>query len=200
MVVHAAVSTALGWCMQRCRPLVCMHLHINNNNMHCCMQVFCNRLNQMGCILPNEPTCASVAAAALVAQHAERALFLTDADIDFCYQGVKARLKQLYKSEPARFLQTLPATPGQLVRDDRAFALTLFSREEPPVACPLNMMAVECLRSRVCMRGGGLKRNVPTLHAGALHRCVPLAVSTAFPHKVVWGGRCRPLFFFHMHA
>ena len=77
---------------------------------------------------------------------------MTEAEVDVCYQGVKTRLKQLYKSEPVRFMQTLPTTPAQLVRDDRKFALTLFSREEPPVDCPLNNLAMDQVRAKVCMR------------------------------------------------
>ena len=100
------------------------------------MQVFCRRLNDMGCILPSEPTSASVATAALVAQHGQRAALLSDSEIDNAFQSVKIRLKQLYKNEPVKFIQTLPATPGELVRTEHAFALTIFSREEPPADCP----------------------------------------------------------------
>ena len=116
------------------------------------MQVFCRRLNDMGCILPSEPTSASVATAALVAQHGQRAVLLSDSEIDNAFQSVKIRLKQLYKNEPVKFIQTLPATPGELVRTEHAFALTIFSREEPPADCPLCNTTMDHVRARISMR------------------------------------------------
>jgi hypothetical protein len=117
------------------------------------MQVFCRRLNDMGCILPSERTCASVATAALVAQYGQRAAALSDREIESAFQSAKTRIKQLYKNEPVKFIQTLPATPSELVRQERAFALTLFSREQPPVECPLSTIVMDQLRARVSMRG-----------------------------------------------
>lgn len=125
----------------------------------------------MGCILPTEPTSASVAAASLVAQFGPKAIMLSYDEIIACYQGVKVRLKQLYKAEPSRFIHIWPSSPAELVRMDRALALTLFSRAEPPVACPLNRIALERLRARISMRGGGMKGCLSA--AGA---------SLSFPH------------------
>jgi len=79
---------------------------------------------------------------------------LSDSEIEVCYQGVKSRLKQLYKSEPMVFMQSLPPSPGQLVKKHREFALTLFSKEDPPVSCPLNIAAMDNIKARVNMRTG----------------------------------------------
>jgi len=122
--------------------------------MSSCAKVICKRVNQLGCILPNEHTSASVAAASLAAQHGPRAMMLSDDEVDACYQGAKNRLKQLYKSEPMVFVQNLPPSPGTLVREHREFALTLFSKEDPPVSCPLNMALVEGIKARVNLRAG----------------------------------------------
>ena len=120
------------------------------------VQVFCQRLHMMGCILPSEPTAASVASASLVARHGGNACLLSDGDIDAAYNACKTRLKQLHnpKSEPQVFWKTLPATPVQLLRQDRNFALSIFSHDAPPVPCPLNSLAMQHVRARICMRGG----------------------------------------------
>ena len=166
--------------VQRCRPLLLqMMTCINTCVLPACMQVICKRLNQLGCILPCEHTSASVAAASLVAQHGGKSLMLADGDIDGCFRGVKSRLKQLYKSEPPVFIQKLPASPGQFVAEHRDFALTLFSREDPPVSCPLSAAAMEGVKSRVNMRGGKNKGSA-----------VGLAPAGGF---YLYSSRCRPL-------
>ena len=115
----------------------------------------------MGCILPSEQTSASVAAASLVAQHGAKVMMLSDDDIDACYQGIKTRLKQLYRVEPETWLQQLPATPAQLAREHLPLALKIFSREDPPIPCPLNTMLMDRVRQRVQMRpGGGRKKTL----------------------------------------
>ena len=129
-------------------------------------QVLCTALIRLGCILPSEPTSASVSAACLVAQHGGNACMLSDAAIDNAYQSTKKRMKDLYKSEPALFMQSLPATPADLVRQHRDFALTLFDREHPPVVCPLNMLAMRTVESRVSMRGGGKRSFAAGGHFG----------------------------------
>ena len=62
-------------------------------------------------------------------------------------------MKQLYKVDPAEYIVTLPPTPAQFLREHRALALKLFSREEPPVAMPLCKMSVDAMRGRIVMRG-----------------------------------------------
>ena len=109
----------------------------------------------MGCILPSERTCASVAAAALVAQHGHRAVALHDNEIENAFQSAKSLIKQLYNKEPDMFMQTLPASPAELIRQERALALTIFSREEPPVQCPLSTIVMDNVRARVSMRTRG---------------------------------------------
>ena len=106
-------------------------------------------------------------------------MMLADGDIDGCFRGVKSRLKQLYKSEPPVFIQKLPASPGQFVAEHRDFALTLFSREDPPVSCPLSAAAMEGVKSRVNMRGGKNKGSA-----------VGLAPAGGF---YLYSSRCRPL-------
>ena len=55
------------------------------------MELLCQRMNQLGGINLSETSCASIAAAALVAQHgAARVNQLADADIDDMYKAVKA--------------------------------------------------------------------------------------------------------------
>ncbi len=64
----------------------------------------------------------------------------------------KARLKQLYKGEPLEYIQLLPAAPVEYLQQYRPMALQMFSREHPPVACPLNDAAVDMIRSKINMR------------------------------------------------
>ena len=163
----------------RCRPLA--------GDVH----VFCQRLNQMGCVLPSEGTAASVVAASLVAQHGPSAGMLRSTDIECAYNGIKLRLKQLYKTEPAHFLQRLPATPAELVRLNRDFALSLFSREEPPVPCPLHPLALQQVQSRVVMRGGASKKQLGTL-AGGLYTLASYPLS-GVDRFTLASQRCRPL-------
>jgi hypothetical protein len=86
---------------------------------------------------------------------------LSDEAIDVSYQGIKVRLKQLYKAEPETFLQQLPASPAQLAREHLQLALKIFSREDPPIPCPLNTMLMDRVRQRIQMRpGGGRKKTV----------------------------------------
>lgn len=91
---------------------------------------------------------------------------LSDAAIESAYQSTKKRMKDLYKGEPEYFMQSLPATPAELVRQNRAFALTVFDREHPPVVCPLNMLAMQTVESRVTMRGGGKRSLAAGGHLG----------------------------------
>ena len=141
-------------------------LHILQACIACPDQVMCRRLNEIGCVLPTEPTSALVTAGSLVAQHGAKALVMDDQMIQASYEGVKARVKQLYRKEPVVYIQALPATPAEFVRQYRDFALTVFSREEPPVSCPLNMMMVEAIRSRINMRGGKAGRSIALAMAG----------------------------------
>ena len=120
----------------------------------------------MGCVLPSEPTSATVAAGSLIAQHGQKALLMQDQQIQAVYEGIKTRMKQLYRKEPVVFIQVLPATPAELVRQYRDFALTLFSREQPPVSCPLNSVMVEAVRSRISMRGSKAAKTVTMAMTG----------------------------------
>ena len=141
-------------------------LHILQACIACPDQVMCRRLNEIGCVLPTEPTSALVTAGSLVAQHGAKALVMDDQMIQASYEGIKLRVKQLYRKEPVVYIQALPATPAEFVRQYRDFALTVFSREEPPVSCPLNMVMVEAIRSRINMRGGKAGRSIALAMAG----------------------------------
>jgi hypothetical protein len=157
--------------------------------------------------LPSEQTSASVAAAALVAQHGAKVMMLSDDAIDVCYQGVKTRLKQLYRAEPETFLQQLPATPAQLAREHLPLALKIFSREDPPIPCPLNTMLMDRVRQRIQMRpGGGRKKTVFGGSTGATCPTPPptdkknknkSAVSTAYIYMVFITCLRKP---FYMHT
>ena len=55
------------------------------------MELLCHRIHQLGGINLSEQSCASIAAAALVAQHgAARVNRLADGEIDDMYKAVKA--------------------------------------------------------------------------------------------------------------
>ena len=142
-----ARSAPAGGGMARCRPLLGWRRHVctrcARRRAPACIQVICQQLNALGCVLASEPTCASIAAACCVAIHGPRACGLPDATIQGFYEGVKTRLKQLYKAEPMVFMVRLPATPAALVKEHRDFALSLYSREDPPVSCPLNAQAMQ---------------------------------------------------------
>ena len=140
----AAVSTATH-AYKRCMACACMRFH---------SQVMASRVSACGCILPTEQTSASIAAHAVVAQFGPSALGLSQEMIQNAYTSVKARIKSLYKQEPKYFMTKLPASPAALLRENRTFALSLFSPEEPPVACPLNPTAVTMVRGRINLRGG----------------------------------------------
>ena len=91
---------------------------------------------------------------------------MQDQQIQAVYEGIKTRMKQLYRKEPVVFIQVLPATPAELVRQYRDFALTFFSREQPPVSCPLNSVMVEAVRSRISMRGSKAAKTVTMAMTG----------------------------------
>ena len=73
----------------------------------------------------------------------------------------QARIKQLYKKEPTCYVSLLPPSPVTFLRDFRALATEVFSAEAPPVSCPFMPDALEMLRSRICMRGGGRSDCLP---------------------------------------
>ena len=139
--------------------------------------------------MPSEQTSASVAAASLVAQHGAKVMMLSDDDIDACYQGIKTRLKQLYRVEPETFLQQLPATPAQLAREHLPLALKIFSREDPPIPCPLNTMLMDRVRERVHMRSGGGRRKI--LFGGSTCATCPPPLPQP-TKKTKTNQRCRP--------
>ena len=114
-------------------------------------QVFCRRLNQLGCILPSPKTAASVSSAALLCQYGNATV--SSEVIQSTFETAKRRLKKLYKGEPTVFIEQLPATPAELLRQTPELALSFFSRDEPPVSCPLQKMSLDQLQSRVVLRG-----------------------------------------------
>ena len=107
-----------------------------------------------------------MAAASLVAQYGAQVVMVDSGTIDSVYSAVKARLKQLYTREPPVFMAMLPPTPADLVRQHRDFALSVFSSENPPVPCPLNILAVDQVRSRINMRGLNRARSSDSLASG----------------------------------
>lgn len=55
---------------------------------------------------------------------------------------------------PGTYLEALPATPGQLYRQNPEIATRVFSAVNPPVQCPLSKTAIAALKCKVNMRGG----------------------------------------------
>ena len=66
-------------------------------------------------------------------------------------------MKHLYKKEPVDYIGMLPASPTQLLQDWPATAVQIFSRDHPPVTCPLKPEAVSVIRSKINMRPRGAK-------------------------------------------
>jgi len=138
------------------------------------MQVICQFLNKLGCVLPSEQTSASIAAAVCVARFGPHgACALPQLTIDATYEYIKTRIKQLYKNkEPVQFIQILPPTSGELLFKYRDVALALYSRTTPPVGCPLNQSAMSMVRSRVSMRGINRMRRSLTGKLMHPHACM----------------------------
>ena len=145
---------------------------------HAYMQVICQFLNQLGCVLPSEPTRASITAAVLIARHGDcSACELSQPVIDMTYQWVRARMKSLYKkAEPKEFIQVLPPNAGALLRLHPDVANAIYSKQQPPISCPLNQAAMAHVRSRVSMRGFRRQRSLAgkLMHPPCMH-----AVTTA---------------------
>ena len=165
MCVFACVAVVTA---MRC---VCHRLRLIK---HAYMQVICQFLNKLGCVLPSEPTSASIAAAVCVARFGPRnSCELPQYAIDGIYEFIKSRIKQLYKKEePGQFIQVLPSTPGELLSKYRDAARALYSRDTPPVRCPLNQSAMAMVRSRVSMRGINRMRRSLTgklMHPPCMH-------------------------------
>ena len=62
-------------------------------------------------------------------------------------------------------------SPGELLRQYRDVATALYSRDKPPVMCPLNQAAMATVRSRVSMRGIQRKRSLAgrLMHPPCMH-------------------------------
>ena len=117
-------------------------------------QVLCQAINLLGCILPSAATSASVAAHVMVAMYGSNCFQLGDKEIQFYFAEVKKRVKQLYTKEPEVFFAVLPPTPVALLRQAPKVAQTLFSREKPPVTCPLTGCMVNAMLTKIKLRGG----------------------------------------------
>ena len=72
----------------------------------------------------------------------------------------QARIKQLKRGAPTEYPNVLPASPAQLLREYPALCLSVFSRESPPVSCPLNKTAMSFVRSKISCRGNKESNNL----------------------------------------
>jgi hypothetical protein len=64
-------------------------------------------------------------------------------------------MKQLYTKEPVDYILVLPASPTQLLQDWPKTATHVFSRDSPPVSCPLKPEVVSAIRRKINMRDTG---------------------------------------------
>jgi len=136
-------------------------------------------MNLLGCILPSAHTSASLAAGILLATYGANAFSLNSYYKDSLYESVKKRLKQLYNKEPLVYLVKLPPSPADLVRLNREFALSIYNPQDPPMACPLPLVALRQMKSQINLKGGCKAVAAPhVLQLGAFGAGVPPVEST----------------------
>lgn len=79
----------------------------------------------------------------------------------------QVRIKQLANKQPPVYIETLPASPVDLLRLYPVVAGALFDRENLPVECPINTQLMDHVRSRIACRGSGRMATVATQQLGA---------------------------------
>jgi hypothetical protein len=115
------------------------------------------------------------------------------------YKLLQARLKQLAQSqklpEGMPFIELLPATPLQLLRQYPQIAGRVFSEKNLPVTSPLNVHAVAFVRGRMSLRGPGASAAIsnssqgvtmqgqPCMHVVYTFVLCQMAVTTAMAFK-----------------
>jgi len=69
---------------------------------------------------------------------------------------LEVRIKQLAvkKNAPPVYIELLPPSPRDLLRDYPEIASRLFNAQQLPVTSPLNQTAIDAIRARINMRGG----------------------------------------------
>jgi len=71
--------------------------------------------------------------------------------------ATQARIKQLApKTEVREYIEILPPTPVDLLRQYPAVANALFSAQRLPVPMPLNPIAIAVVRGKITCRGARL--------------------------------------------
>ena len=135
------------------------------------IEIFSVHLNQLGLILPTEPTSASIASAVAALRFGTAAPMVPQSAIDDIYQQVKTRIKQVYKREPLEFITSLPQTPAALLRQYPTTAKAVYNVGNLPVVCPLNQRILHSVQGNVKQRGGkaqlGHDMSVALLRAAA---------------------------------
>ena len=114
-------------------------------------ECLCLHLHQLGLINATKETQRSMAAHVVAAK-----MGLEMATYDNCQEAFKAvgkRLKQLYRAEPAEYIELLPPSPADLLRQHPLIAKAVFSPTNLPCACPLDSAQVLHAQSKICMRG-----------------------------------------------
>jgi hypothetical protein len=104
-------------------------------------------------------------------------------------QMQQVRIKQLITSDMSPlYIEKLPPTPRDLLRQFPDLAVRLFSAEDPPVSCPLDLTALQAVRSKIKMRGNepfnhGLQGQLLAFSACVFsYLCSQSAVTTALDH------------------
>jgi hypothetical protein len=91
---------------------------------------------------------------------------------------MQARVKQLGATcEPPVYIEVLPASPVDCLRQYPEIAAELFNEQELPSECPLNMLLFEHVRSKIACRRG-LREG---WHSGASNSSQALTMTTLMP-------------------
>jgi hypothetical protein len=115
-------------------------------------QIIAEHLKQLGLACPSEPTCASVAAADLLAQHGPMAYNLPKEAFEAAYAAAKKALKNL-QLHPDPYIHQLPPTPAGFLGLYPSVAHQVFSASALPISFPMSKVAHDSLVGRIDLRG-----------------------------------------------
>jgi hypothetical protein len=108
-----------------------------------------SRLN-LAC--PSEGTCASIAAVALLAQFGPMVCACPQSCVDKAYKDAK-QATQNKNLHPEPYIELLPPTPAELMRQYPGVARQAFSATRLPVSFPMSDSAYKAALSRINQRG-----------------------------------------------
>ena len=127
-----------------------------SKNPNLALEALVQHLSKGGLVAPSEPTAAMISAlvAGLIGG------VYTDSQQKDMFEKVKTRLKAL-EYKPEMYVEMLPATPAQFLREYPTMARKIFSKDDLPVSCPLTELVVSHQLSLLKMRGNATEPTGP---------------------------------------